>query len=124
MQNDEMLTLLREGSVNVDFPALDNLTSCKLLLDRFNEPVQFESQLIDVDVVASQTENRSLLQKHPEFFDATSPTMDILYAALQINGSVTVAIRDTKCKREFVTVSGKLIYFDKHFNLVFSLIDF
>lgn len=120
--SEEMMRLLTNISINETAPTLDNLFSCKILVERPFEKYNF---ITKIPTLVKEKPALTLLQSYPELYEkiARNTTMSLLLEALKNNLKISVAIRDPNCKKEsssLIKVIGNLSYFDKHFNLVLS----
>ena len=118
----DMMKLLNEKTIDDKFYALDTLKNCTAILERFDERIDFfhPVTMFKREVNVEQRDQLSLLQAFPWLFDSMNKnsTMKIIHESLLEKSKVTVAIRDPNCKESFVKVTGYILYFDKHFNLV------
>lgn len=121
--SEEMMRLLTNISINETAPTLDNLFSCKILVERPFEKYKFITKITTLVKEEEEEPELTLLQSHPELYEkiARNTTMSLLLEALKNNLKISVAIRDPNCKKEsssLIKLIGNLSYFDKHFNLV------
>lgn len=116
--SEQAVHLLLDIGANDSAPVLDNLSCCRMLVERPFQKYEFVTKqptTIDAPKVES-----SLLQAYPDLFEdaCKNATMSILLKALTCGTKISVAVRDKHCKESFVKIVGNVLFFDKHFNLV------